>query len=83
MSFFLLIYDRAAGKLVEPVREFSDEERESALQARFDRELTERERPDIEVVLLGAESLDAVRATHSRYFKSIDELKLRGMKSAG
>lgn len=67
MKFFLLVYDRTAGRLLD-MREFSEAQRTEAAAERIARELAERGRPDIEVVLLGAESLDALKKTHSRYF---------------
>jgi hypothetical protein len=73
MSYFLLIYDRAAGELRE-LREFPDEQRETALAARFARERLEQGRPNIEVMLLGAASEEALRKTHSRYFRTARQL---------
>ena len=50
---------------------FADVDRAKALERRFE---LERTYPDYEVVVLGAESEDAIRRTHGRYFKSFDEL---------
>lgn len=74
MSYFLLVYDRTAGVLREPVVEFADHEREAAVRRRFELEQQEREHPNIEVVVLGAASMNALRRTHARYFKSMSEL---------
>jgi hypothetical protein len=73
MSYFLLIYDRAAGALRE-VQEFPDEQRDQALAARFARERQEQSHPNIEVMLLGAASEEALRKTHSRYFRTPGQL---------
>ncbi len=73
MKHFLVTYDRAAGKLLT-FREFEDFERNDALQESFRLERTHRDNPDVEVVLLGAESRRALEKTHSRYFKALDEL---------
>lgn len=41
---------------------------ERAMAAYNEREAEFREQPDVEVVLLGADSLETVRKTHSHYF---------------
>jgi hypothetical protein len=59
---FLIIYDRSQGELLE-CREYVSGNR--AMTRRFK---VERLRPDLEVVVLSADSLDTVKQTHSRYF---------------
>ena len=49
MSYFLLIYDRPAGKLIR-LREFPDDQRAAAYKER--RELEGSKKPHIEVVVL-------------------------------
>jgi hypothetical protein len=71
MQHYLMIYDRRAGKIVRH-RRFRTPAR--ALTARFEAEREFREDPDIEVVVLGAESWDSLPRTHSRYFKGVQEL---------
>ena len=71
MRYFLLIYDRSKGDLVEK-REFDD--RHQALRERFSREVRWHSRREYEVVVLGAESEEALRHTHGRYFSDVDEL---------
>lgn len=66
MRYFLLIFDRSEGRLVDNVREF--DRATDALEARFEREQRERGNADIEVVVLGAEDRQALERTHSRYF---------------
>ena len=73
MKFFLIAYDRRRGKILE-LKEFPEGQRAFALKERFRREDLERDRPDIEVVLLGAESLRDLERTHSRYFKTLEEI---------
>jgi hypothetical protein len=68
---YLLVYDRARGKLLEE-REFSD--RAAALRARFQLERQHLGDKDIEIVVLGAESAEAIRRTHGRYFRTASEL---------
>lgn len=67
MSYFLITYDRSAGAILT-LKEFSEEERTQALSQRFALELQHRESGNVEVVVLGAASLDDLRKTHSRYF---------------
>lgn len=73
MKLFLLVYDRREGVLISR-REFSAEQRADALEERFAQERTLADRADVEVVLLGAESWEALEKTHSRYFKTIEDL---------
>ena len=63
VKYFLLVFDRAAGQLLD---EAEFESNEAALRERFRRELTAC--PDHEIVVLGAESAEALRKTHGRYF---------------
>jgi hypothetical protein len=68
---YLLVYDRARGKLLEE-REFAD--RAAALKARFQLERRHLGDRDIEIVVLGAESAEAIRRTHTRYFQTAAEM---------
>jgi hypothetical protein len=71
MRFFLLVFDRSGGRLVDDVAEFASSK--AALNARLAREAVERRlgHDGIEVVVLGAESREALEKTHSRYFDSL------------
>ena len=71
MRHYLVIYDRRKGQII---RHRSQPTPEQALVARFDAEREFRGQPDIEIVVLGAESWDSLRRTHSRYFKDVQEL---------
>ncbi len=64
MKYFLLVFDRAAGRLLD---EAEFESNEAALRERFRREATAG--PTDEIVVLGAESAEALRKTHGRYFQ--------------
>lgn len=71
---FLIEYDRPTG-LIVTYRKFDDREREQAANARLEIEVTlNRQRVDHEVVLLEAESEDAVRRTHRRYFEDASQI---------
>jgi hypothetical protein len=71
---FLINYDRASGNLIT-FRKFADTERESAENARLEMELDlNRQGVEREVVLLEAETEEALRRTHRRYFENLSEL---------
>ena len=71
---FLIEYDRPRGSIVQ-VREFADDLREAAEDARLKLELDLRRRGvEHEVVVLDAPSQEALRHTHSRYFEDVGEL---------
>jgi hypothetical protein len=71
MWHYLVIYNRRAGVIIRR-RQFQTAD--TALAARFEAEREFREEPDIEIVVLGAASWDALEQTHSRYFKGVQEL---------
>lgn len=74
MSFFVLIYDRPAQKIVE-FREYSARERAAAEGFRLEaqREALRTHR-DQEIVLFEAPSREALQRTHGSYFHSVAEL---------
>lgn len=71
VSHFLLVFDRAHSRLL---REQEFAEHRKALEERFRAERLHRENPDIEVVVLSAESQEALRLTHGRYFQTVSSL---------
>jgi len=71
---FLVEYDRSEGRLVS-IREFDDSQQKHAEDARLELELSlSRARTDREVVLLQAQSQEALRQTHNRYFADLRQL---------
>ncbi|MCS7007279.1 MAG: hypothetical protein RMM28_10420 [Thermoleophilia bacterium] len=69
IRYFLIVYDRRRGALLEdPPREFTDED--AAMAAYGNTERAHQDDRNVEVVLVGADSLDTVRRTHSNYFGS-------------
>lgn len=71
MTYFLIHYDRPAGELLS-VQEYADDE---ADQAYADVNAQETAKPaHVEVVLLSARSLDDLKRTHGRYFKTAREI---------
>ncbi len=68
MKQFVIVFDRPRGEILEMVT-FGDAERDIALKELFEREDRYREQNDIEVVMLGSDSLETLKQTHGRYFK--------------
>jgi hypothetical protein len=68
---YLVVYDRRRGKII---RHGSYDDSGRALAARFSAEREYRGQPEIEVVVLSAESWEALAHTHARYFKGAQEL---------
>ena len=71
MNHYLVVFDRSRGTVLHHQR-YGD--RNKALEARFAAEREHRDEPAIGVVVLGAQSWEALRRTHGRYFKSIGQL---------
>lgn len=78
MKHFLLVYNRRTGH-IERSAEYDATATAEALEARFASERDHRGQHDIEVVVLGGESWDAVRRTHSRYFSGVQDLAKIGL----
>jgi hypothetical protein len=75
MRYFLLVFDRRRGHLLGDPLECPDNQ--SAMRARFKREASASAAgEELEVVVLGAASREALENTHSRYFGSGRELSL-------
>lgn len=68
---FLIIYNRRQGRII---RRCPFQGSGPALAARFAAEVEFLNDSDVEIVVLGAESWEAVQNTHSRYFKPVQEL---------
>jgi hypothetical protein len=68
MNHYLMVFDRPSGQVVHEAV-YSD--RHEALRARFDAERQHSEDPNIEVVVLAADSSEALKRTHARYFKPV------------
>ena len=71
---FLIEYSRKQGSLVD-VRAFGDLQQRQAEELRLETELTlNRKKVNHDVILLQAESEDALRRTHQRYFGSFGQI---------
>jgi hypothetical protein len=72
MRNFLVVYNRRTG--ARTLREFPEGCGREAIRERFAQERAHRGDPDIEVVVLGSSSCDELMKTHSRYFRSAEEI---------
>ena len=73
---FLIEYDRQSGRIVT-MTSFHDSERKTAEDSRLNLELELNSNGiQNEVVILEAESEDAIRRTHRRYFEDVPDLAL-------
>jgi hypothetical protein len=72
MRNFLVIYNRRTG--ANTTREFPEGHGREAIRERFAQERLHRGDPDIEVVVLGSSSREELLKTHSRYFRSAEEI---------
>jgi hypothetical protein len=66
LSHFLIVYDLREGRRVL-LEEFASARAATDAYAALEEEYRDRS-ADFEVVLVGADSLDTLRVTHSRYF---------------
>ena len=67
IQHFLIVYDIPTGKA--QVRDFgTDYDAAQAAYAELEGEL--RDRDDLDIVLLGADSLETIKRTHSSYFQT-------------
>lgn len=72
MTYYLLVFNRPRGELVREIEEFADHR--VAMAERLRLEIENRDDPDLEIVVLGAESRSALENTHSRYFGLINRI---------
>lgn len=63
---FLLVYDHELQELVGPPREFSNPSEAAAAYSELERE--HRHDSNLEIVLIGADSLETIKNTHGNYF---------------
>ncbi|MFL6282410.1 MAG: hypothetical protein ACJ74Q_04515 [Pyrinomonadaceae bacterium] len=71
---FLIQYDRSLGQVMA-LKAFSESDRPAAEEARLEVEIRlNHDGIDREVVILEAESEEALRRTHRRYFENLSEL---------
>lgn len=66
IQHYLLVFDHSQGRLVEEVPFGSDGERAVLAYAAKEREYGGNR--DVEIVLIGSDSIETVRITHANYF---------------
>lgn len=71
MRNYLVVFDKARGHITH-FEEFDDGA--TALRARFAAERRHVGDPNIEIVVLGADSVANLHRTHARYFMTVGEL---------
>lgn len=78
---FLLVYDLDKQSLVGDPREFVDPSEAASAYA----ELEEEHRSDanLEIVLIGADSLETIKSTHGNYFDESAASKSRFFEAVG
>jgi hypothetical protein len=70
MKHFVVVYERPTTSLLR-FRQFEQGDWASADRLRNDLELQYRLRPEVEIVLLWSDSIETLKATHSRYFGNV------------
>lgn len=68
LKHFLLVYDLGAQRLIEQ-EEFDDGDKAAAAYA--ERERQHEGRDDLEIVLVGADSIETIKRTHAHYFDAV------------
>lgn len=76
---FLIVFDRKNNELMS-ASEFSNEK--EALDTLFREERINGANPNLEIVLLGARSLEVLRTTHGHYFNNSSQADILKMVSA-
>jgi vacuolar-type H+-ATPase subunit F/Vma7 len=69
LQHFLLVYDLGAQRLIEQ-QEFGDGDEASAAYAALERRYKDRD--DLEIVLVGADSIETIKRTHAHYFDAVE-----------
>lgn len=73
MARFLLVYDRSRRTILRE-EAYADDELKRAVNDRLAAEIAHKADPNIEVVLLEADSRETLLTTHARYFKTVSEI---------
>lgn len=73
MARVLLVYDRRRRTILRE-EEFADDELKRAINERLAAEIAHKVDPNIEVVLLEADSRETLLTTHASYFKTVAEI---------
>jgi hypothetical protein len=68
LEHFLLVFDHQAGDLLEEIHFGTDSDAAVAVYGQKEREY--RNRDQVEIVLIGSDSLETVKITHANYFQT-------------
>ncbi|MBA3875906.1 MAG: hypothetical protein C0498_03050 [Anaerolinea sp.] len=68
---FLLVYDHKRQQLASKPRQFTDGARAASAYSEYEAE--HRNDANLEIVLVGADSLSTIMRTHGHYFKAAEE----------
>lgn len=71
LEHFLIIFDTRRQELREALQLGPDAD--AAINAYSEYEQDYRDEPSVEIVLIGADSIDTIRRTHSHYFEAVDD----------
>ena len=74
MKHFLIVYHRKRGQILLGPDEYAEADSHAALRRRIALEEQYLTDPEVEVVVLSGASLDHLKFSHGRYFKTIAEL---------
>lgn len=75
LEHFLLVYDIQHAQLVDQLAFGNDVHEATAAYARMEEQYRDRDdSANFEIVLIGADSIETLRVTHSRYFADRDEV---------
>jgi hypothetical protein len=74
IQHFLLLYDVRQSRLLRPPQHFVDGAAAAAAYAALEAEYRGRG-DEVQIVLVGADSLDTIKVTHSHYFGEGEALK--------
>jgi hypothetical protein len=76
---YLLVYDHTQEQLIE-LREFTDAEEAAAAYAELEQK--HRGNSALEIVLVGADSIDTIRQTHGNYFNGDSDAPITRLAGA-
>jgi hypothetical protein len=82
MQHFLIIYSHKNQTLISAPRVFSDDQVDAATAAYQESEAEYRDSSDVEIVLIGADSIETIQRTHGHYFASVGDRLARYLTPA-
>lgn len=80
VEHFLIVFDHASQELID-VKQFGDPK--AAVRAYEEAEAVHRDQDNLEIVLVGADSLETIHSTHGHYFTAQPRTPLASRFLAG